>query len=363
MRLFLAAACASLLAWGAAERWAPRETVEWTPQMRAAAERMADALAVVGQARAGSPDVTGAQATDPNRTGLIGPEYAELFTTLGHLEAKRTTTNPDMAGLMAHLLAEAGVGPGDRVAVGASGSFPALLVATLTAAEALGARPVAVLSLGASSHGLTDPAFDLLRLHELLVEDGVVRTPPAAVSLGGARDVGEDFEPDVRRRLLERIGESGVPLILETDARRAVARRIEVWGPVAAFVNIGGADANAGTSPTILSLRPGLLDPAAIPIPAETQRGALHAMAVAGVPVIHLLDVRTLATRHGLPWDPVPLPAPGAARLTRGGDGASLPLLVIAGLWLAAMAALAVATVRLRAPSPPGATPDWRSRP
>jgi poly-gamma-glutamate system protein len=377
-RLFLAAACASLLAWGAAERWAPRETVEWTPEMRAAAERMAAALEVVGAHRkggsaAGAPD----PRADPNRTGLIGPEYAELFTTLGHLEAKRTTTNPDVAGLMAHLLAEAGVGAGDRVAVGASGSFPALLVATLTATEALGAEPVAVLSLGASSHGLTDPAFDLLHLHQLLLDEGVVRSPPAAASLGGARDAGEDFEPEVRGRLLERVRESGVPLILETDPARAVARRMEIWGgptvggatgqvPVAAFVNIGGADANVGTSPTILSLGPGLHAPEGIPLPPAAQRGALHATAEAGVPVIHLLDVGSLATRHGLPWDPVPLPAPASARLTRGGDGASPTLLVIAGLWLAAMAALAVAgwaTVRLRTPSPRESTPGWPSRP
>jgi hypothetical protein len=110
---------------------------------------------------------------------------------------------------------------------------------------------------------------------------------------------------------------------------------------------VGGADANVGTSPTLLSLGPGLLDPAAILQPPEPQRGVLHAMAAAGVPVIHLLNLRGLAGRHGLPWDPAPLPAPGTTRLLRG-DAAPTPLLaLLAGAWLAAMVILAAAGVMI----------------
>lgn len=356
-RLFVAAACLSLVAWVAAQRLAPPEAVPWTSQMQTAAARMTDGLAVVGQVRAATGG--GVQAADPNRTGLIGPEYADLFTTLGSIEAKRTTTNPDVAALMAHLLAEAGVGQGDRVAVGASGSFPALLLATLVAAEALGAEPVVVLSLGASSFGLTDPAFDLLHLHHLLVEGGVVRTPPAAASLGGDGDVGRDFEPSVRERMEERLAASGVAFLQEPDLERSVARRMEAFGggDIAVFVNIGGADANVGTSPTILSLAPGLHASGNISLPPRAQRGALHAMAAAGVPVIHLLDIRSLAQRHGLPWDPIPLPGPGTTPLTTGAESHRATLLLIAGIWLAAMVILGAAGViipmRRSEPDPP----------
>ncbi|MDP2956102.1 MAG: poly-gamma-glutamate system protein [Longimicrobiales bacterium] len=359
--LFLAAAFVSLAAWAVAERLAPPEAVPWTPQMRAAAERMGEALTASRQFRENSGLPLDA-ALDPNRTGLIGPEYEELFTTLGNLEAKRTTTNPDVAALLVHLLERAGVGDGDTVAVGASGSFPALLVATLTATEALGAHPVAILSLGASSYGATDPDFDLLHIHELLVERGVIRTLPAAVSLGGSGDAGKDFEPDTRERLIARVRGSGVPFVSEADRRRSVLRRMEDYGmeagarreadragrpPVSAFINVGGADANIGTSPTVLSLRPGLLDAVDVPLPAEAQRGVLHEMAASGVPVIHLLDVRTLARRHGLPWDPLPLPTAGTTRLIRGDEGRQPVLLAIAGTWLAAMVVLAAAGVMI----------------
>ncbi len=262
-----------------------------------------------------------------------------------------------MAAVLAHLLDQAGVGPGDTVAVGASGSFPALLVATLTAAEALGAHPSAILSLGASSHGATRPDFDLLHLHELLLERKVVHAPPVAVSLGGHRDRGEDFEPGVRDRLLERLSRSGYPVIHETDLRASVARRMELYAGggarPAAFVNIGGADANVGIDPSILGVPPGRVD--SLPVPRPERRGVLHEMAALGVPVIHLLDIRRLALQHGLPWDPVPLPEPGVTRLTRSLPERSGAFWAVSAVWLAALAGIAAAALRARHRSHGGA--------
>ena len=55
---------------------------------------------------------------DPMKTGLIGLESSPLTTTLGQLEAKRTTTNPALAALLVRLLRQAGVKKGS-----ASGSW------------------------------------------------------------------------------------------------------------------------------------------------------------------------------------------------------------------------------------------------
>ena len=87
---------------------------------------------------------------DPNATGLIGPEYTVITTTLGYLPAKRTSTNPNMAGVLVAMLDRAGAKPGDCAAVGFSGSFPALNVAVLCALQAMELRPVIVSSVGAS---------------------------------------------------------------------------------------------------------------------------------------------------------------------------------------------------------------------
>ena len=110
---------------------------------------------------------------DVNRTGLIGLGSSPITTSLGNLEAKRTTTNPDFAALVVMLLDQAGVRRGDAVAVGASGSFPALTVAALCAAESLGARALVIGSLGASEWGANDPRFDWLSLTRCLSRSGL----------------------------------------------------------------------------------------------------------------------------------------------------------------------------------------------
>ncbi|MBE0602904.1 MAG: poly-gamma-glutamate system protein, partial [Deltaproteobacteria bacterium] len=94
---------------------------------------------------------------DANDTGLIGVEYTDITTTLGSLAAKRTSTNPAFAAVVVDMLYRAGVRPGDAVAVGFSGSFPALNIAVLSAAKALDLRPVIISSAGSSTYGANQP--------------------------------------------------------------------------------------------------------------------------------------------------------------------------------------------------------------
>ena len=258
-------------------------------------------------------------ADDPNRTCLIGPEYTPLMTTLGHLDAKRTTTDPAMASLVVHLLNSAGVSAGDTIAVGSSGSFPALLVATLAAAEAMDVHTIPIISLGSSTYGATNLDFNLLDIYTLQLEEGVLLTPPAAISLGGAEDVGNDFDSDLKADLLEQIEASGIPFINEPDLRSNVAMRVTAYvgmapdGRISAFINTGGSFANLGTSALALRLDPGLNRD--ISLPPEEERGVLFEMAARDIPVIHLLFIRGLAMRYGFTWDPIPLREPGEMAL------------------------------------------------
>ena len=338
----LAAGVLSLVFYATSQLLPPTDRLSWSPPMRRAASQMARAVRSTRD-HCAARGIEIDRVLDPNGTGLIGPEVGELWTTVGHLEAKRTTTSPDMAALMAHLLERAGVGPGGIVGIASSASFPGLLVATVCAADALEARPVVILSLGASSYGATRSGFHLLDLHQLLMGADLLAVPPAAVSLGGELDAGLELEPTVKRQLLDQIRDGGHRLILETDLRANVGQRMSLYEEasdgraLAAFVNIGGSRASLGTSPHVLSLPPGLLPPAETPVPMEG-RGLLEEMRAAGVPVIHLLYVRGLAQRYGIPWDPVPLPTPGTSDL-RDPDAAPSPLgAALAGLYLAGLA-------------------------
>ena len=61
---------------------------------------------------------------DYHQTGMIGESYTGITTTLGAIEAKRTTAWPEMGALCVRLLHEAGVRSGDTVGAGFSGSSP-----------------------------------------------------------------------------------------------------------------------------------------------------------------------------------------------------------------------------------------------
>ncbi len=309
-----AAGLVSLAVYIVVQVFCPQRPLPYSDKMFEAARIMAKAVALTGSHcdRAG---IAIDETLDPNHTGLVGPARSELATTLGHLEAKRTTTNPNMAGLVVHLLHQAGVAAGDTVAVGCSASFPGLMVAVLAAARVMEVRPVVILSLGASSFGGTRMDFNLLDIYELLLREGICGVAPAAVSLGGEGDIAAELEADVRERLVRRIRESRIELIDERDLRQNVSRRMRIYrrssgvARISAFINIGGSHANLGTSELALALEPGLNT--RMKIPAKPERGALFEMAAEHVPCIHLLFIKGLATRYGLPWDPVPLPAPG----------------------------------------------------
>jgi len=251
---------------------------------------------------------------DPNQTGLIGLKSSVLTTTLGQLEAKRTTTNPDFAGLIVYLLRQAGVKKGEAVAIGGSSSFPALIVASLAACKALEIAPLYIVSLGASQWGANDPRFTWLDIQDCLEEARWLPERPIAVSLGGARDNGSGMEPEGKERLLGKISEKGLKLINEPDLEKNVNFRLNLYEAgaggkrIGAFINIGGGWANMGESEEILRLPPGLN---IIDRTAKQFQGVVWEMGRRRIPVIHLLYIKGLAERYGLPWDPEPLPQPG----------------------------------------------------
>ncbi len=253
-------------------------------------------------------------ATDLNRTGLIGLEESPITTSLGQLEAKRTAANPNFAGCLVRMLQEAGVSEGDAVAVGASSSFPGMILAALAAIRAIGAEPVMISSLGASNWGANNPAFTQLEILDCLRAAGLFDARPAALAVGGVNDDGSDMSEEGRTFLRRKIESSGYPVIEEPDLAANVQVRMAIYEAgaagrrIAAFINIGGSWANMGVDPGVLGLRPGLTEVKKIP-PAG-KRGVIQEMASRGIPVIHLLFIKGLAERCGLPWDPVPLPAP-----------------------------------------------------
>lgn len=250
---------------------------------------------------------------DLNATGLIGPEWTELTTSLGMLEAKRTALQPDFAALMVKYYQEAGLEPGDTVCCGTSGSFPALCIAAIAAANEMDLHVKVIASYGSSMYGATRTELSIVRIIELVRQAGLIDYELLAVSPGGDFDQGNNLLfADSRQVIFAMAQEDQAMMIDEATIPATIQRRLELYGEnVDCFVNVGGASANMGTSPYTLTFPNGLvLDPPTIP--TDEDRGLTFEYAARHIPVIHLLNVRGLAEENGIPFDPVPLTKAGA---------------------------------------------------
>jgi len=318
-------------------------------EMLAASRLMAEASKAVRECRE-KQGIRVDLEKDLNRSGLIGLETSAITTSLGNLEAKRTTVNPNFAGLITLLLHQAGVRRGDAVAIGASSSFPALIIASLCAVQALELRGLLICSLGASQWGANHPAFNWLDILACLDRSRLLSARPLALSLGGEGDVGKDMSPE-GRALLFRLGrETGLPFLSEPDLQKNVRERLRIYDAAAgeagirAFINIGGGYANMGTDSEILKVGPGLT--AFSRIPPSARRGVIFEMAARRIPVIHLLYVKGLCDRYGLPWDPPRLPEPGQASIFGKKEVDAPRFLILAGAYFLLIAIVLASAAR-----------------
>ena len=285
---------------------------------RCADTRMRAALAALAEARS-EAGISIDRATDPSGTGLIGVEWSPISTTLGNLRAKRTSVHPKWAAVFAELLWKAGVREGDLVAAGVSGSFPGLNLALIVGTECLGAHPVVVASLGASSWGANIPEWTWADMEAALVRRGVIQFRSVAYSLGGESDTGGGMMPEGPELIAEAVQRNGGVLLRASSLRESVEKRMRIYAeastrlgrPIRAYVNIGGSDASLGRCVDVLDMPPGLLDPASIPLcggakrsdPPGPEDGVVQYMARLGVPVIHALNIVSLAAKTGVPVD------------------------------------------------------------
>lgn len=255
---------------------------------------------------------------DPNETGIIGQEFTMITTSIGNLEAKRTSTSPSFAALLVRLFYEAGLEPGASVAIGASGSFPGLIVATLAACEAMDLEPLLFYSVGASMYGANIPEFTFIDMLDALHGRDMLPYEILAVSLGSDNDRGDGmFFPDSQETMMEIARSTGAPFIFAENNAQSIKERLALYSEYSnqclpdLFVNIGGASPNMGNTNASLQIPPGLVTK----LPVQTddpQRGLILEYLELGVPVIHLLNIRDLALKSGILIDPMPLPIIGS---------------------------------------------------
>lgn len=252
----------------------------------------------------------GISEDDIRGTGMIGEPYTFITTTSGALEAKRTTADPDMAALLVQMLHEAGIRPGDTVGAGFSGSFPALNLAVLSACAAMDVRIVYIASVGASTYGANQPELTFPDMALRLAGEGLIPAPDA-FSMGGYRDCGLDMDPELAGAIRARLEESGIPMLYTEDFEENIEARMELYenkGPIDCFIGVGGNLTTIGRGEDTVPY--GLVRPYSVKRAGEGS-GLMELYNAAGLPVLHLLNIKRLVADYGLPYDPEQPTVPG----------------------------------------------------
>lgn len=252
---------------------------------------------------------------DPAETGLIGELMTPVTSTTGSLSAKQTAANPNFAAVIVDMLARANVKEGDTVAVGVSGSFPALNICVYAAMETMKLRPLIISSAASSQWGANFPDFLWLDMERILEEKGLTSFRSAASSIGGYEDLGLGMTPQARALIQAAIERNRLSPIEAENFTRSIETRMNLYqkwaagAPVKAYLNIGGGTVSVGRGIGKRSYEPGLnLRPSR---QATRIDSVMTRFAREGIPVIHLIQIEQLARQHGLPPAPERRPAVG----------------------------------------------------
>lgn len=338
------------------ERWKVKEEQPYFEEKIKAANLAADAFAAVRAERVKlGPPID--PVNDPAETGLIGLPMSPVTSVLGHLSSKQTSTNPNFAAVLIEMLKEAGVEQGDVVAVGVSGSFPALNICTYAALETLGATPLVISSASASQWGanvpqLMWPDMEHLFRQKRVGEDGKELPPlfnirSIAASVGGNDDQGEGLTEEGLKLVQASIERNGIPPLrvelppsmenlppverAQAEMQANIEWRMDKYRdkakgrPIAAYVNVGGGTVSVGKDVGKKMFKSGLnMRP---PRDVREIDGVMARFSNEGIPVIHMIRINTLANRFGLPLEPVAAPALGEGGVFEGIDY-SRPLVI-----------------------------------
>lgn len=256
---------------------------------------------------------------DPAKSGMIGPYISSVTTVPGTLVSKQTSANPNFSAVFIHYFKSLKLKDGDLVAIGYSGSFPALNIALLAAAKTMKLQVVAISSVGASGFGANMPSLLWIDMENLLVEKGLWEYRSIAASMGGIGDRGQGIRKKGRDTIRAGIARNNIPFIDTQDFIKGIDLRMQIYAKEAgdlnykAYVNVGGGTLSVGTSVGKALYHPGLNHR---PPPGALQQDSVMTRFMKqGVPVIHLVKIGKIATRFGLPLHPTVMPKPGEGKI------------------------------------------------
>ena len=261
---------------------------------------------------------------DPNETGLVGSPFSLITTDEGDLDAKLTTLDPNFSAGMVELMLRMSLQEGDTIAILLTGSMPGANIAVLTAANAMGLIPMVITSVGASQWGANHADFTWLDMESILFNKGLINSRSVAASVGGRNDMGRLLSPAGREIIISNIENYNIPLIRKNRLAENIDERMKLFESFnkitnySAMINVGGGVASLGTSFNSKLLPAGIInrsDVVNISIRDGGIEGVLAKFAKKNVPVLHVLNIKSLTEQLGMPFAPIPIPEVGSGVL------------------------------------------------
>lgn len=261
---------------------------------------------------------------DPNETGLVGSPFSLITTDEGDLDAKLTTLDPNFSAGMVELMLRMSLQEGDTIAILLTGSMPGANIAVLTAASAMGLIPMVITSVGASQWGANHADFTWLDMESILFNKGLINSRSVAASVGGRNDMGRLLSPAGREIIISNIENYNIPLIRKNRLAENIDERMKLFESFnkitnySAMINVGGGVASLGTSFNSKLLPAGIVnrsDVVNISIRDGGIEGVLAKFAKKNVPVLHVLNIKSLTEQLGMPFAPIPIPEVGSGVL------------------------------------------------
>lgn len=261
---------------------------------------------------------------DPNETGLVGSPFSLITTDEGDLDAKLTTLDPNFSAGMVELMLRMNLQKGDTVAILLTGSMPGANIAVLTAVNAMGLIPMVITSVGASQWGANHADFTWLDMESILFNKGLINSRSVAASVGGRNDMGRLLSPAGREIIISNIENYNIPLIRKNRLAENIDERMKLFESFnkitnySAMINVGGGVASLGTSFNSKLLPAGIInrsDVVNISIRDGGIEGVLAKFAKKNVPVLHVLNIKSLTEQLGMPFAPIPIPEVGSGVL------------------------------------------------
>jgi len=283
---------------------------------------------------------------DPFHTGLIGTRLSSITTDRGLLSDKQAALNPNLAAIFVEEFAKERLGEGDHIAVGISGSNPAVNLALYAAISVMKLNPSIITVVSSASYGANREDFTWLDIEAILRKKGLIDFSSSYASYGGKEDLAIGLSDNGIVNLRDAMSRNGVPLLMGSTLEENVSLREAAYTELlpegkryGLFVNVGGGLANVGSEPNARLIPEGLNKKLA---EKEFEKeGIMMVMARQNIPVLHVRRIQRWARRYEVAsiQDKIPTPGEGPAFSKRKHN------VTIASICLALLVAAIVAVI------------------